>query len=984
MPGSKRGLVAPQNTILDSIVNLVKRNNWQDACFILANAQIYESPIIYCSETFCKLTGFNRADVMQKSCMCSFMHGELTDVTSIERVKFSLEKQHPVQLEILLYKKNKSPMWIVMQVAPIKNEKDIVALYLLIFKDITALKQPIEEEDSKGGLSKFAKIARSVTKTRSAFGGFSNSTSATLENGRPTTSSSSATSVNIVALPQYRQEAPKTPPHIILHYTSFKTTWDWMILFLTFYTSIMVPYNVAFEFKTSDSIPTLATDSIVDIVFFIDIILNFHTTFVGPTGGIVSDPKIIRRTYLKSWFLIDLLACLPYDIFNAFDPKAESMGSVFSAFKVLRLLRLGRVARKLDHFMEYGAAVLLLLMSSYMLIAHWLACIWYSIGKTEAETGIEFGWLFRLGRELHAPFRFVAPPENWTQPIGSSLSGASIKLASSGVTWYSNDTTGNSSRTTEFGLMGGPSHSACYVSALYFTTSSITSVGFGNIAANTPNEKIFSIVVMVIGALIYATIFGHVTTIIANMTATMARYHEMLNSVRDFMRLHEVPRALSERVLDYVVSTWSITKGIDTAKVLNYCPKDMKADICVHLNRDVFNEHPAFRLASDGCLRALAMHFVTNHSAPGDLLFHTGESVDTLCFVISGSLEITQDDEVVALLGRGDVLGDQFWADDYTVGQSCANVRALTYCDFHSIKRESLLDVLRFYHSFKNSFQRNMVLTYNLKNRLVFRKLSDILREKQLAERDKTDTSAQRDAARNNVRKLFSKLRKGSEHPSSSSTASLAVPGTVNIELMTKEEMQAARQPPPGSRKNSMIDVVSGNDASPVKVTRVTEQSEQHALIGWKRLTAAAKEASGNQGDTAWKKIIAAGKAAREAEREKAASTGTSPARSPTVGSPGGSSFFATAPSMEKTEPAPGLKGLLKASTRSPLAKITRQPHAIDGGTDDSAATGGTAVWTPESLQRATAELTSVITNAISQLSAIQAEMVKLKDNQKM
>ena len=38
------------------------------------------------------------------------------------------------------------------------------------------------------------------------------------------------------------------------------------------------------------------------------------------------------------------------------------MGSVFSAFKVLRLLRLGRVARKLDHFMEYGAAVLLLLV----------------------------------------------------------------------------------------------------------------------------------------------------------------------------------------------------------------------------------------------------------------------------------------------------------------------------------------------------------------------------------------------------------------------------------------------------------------------------------------------------------------------------------------------------------------------------------------------------------------------------------------------
>ena len=87
-------------------------------------------------------------------------------------------------------------------------------------------------------------------------------------------------------------------------------------------------------------------------------------------------------------------------------------------------------------------------------------------------------------------------------------------------------------------------------------------------------------------------------------------------------------------------------------QVLNYCPKDMKADICVHLNRKVFNEHPAFRLASDGCLRALAMHFTMTHSAPGDLLYHTGESIDNLCFIVAGSLEVIQDDEVVAILGK--------------------------------------------------------------------------------------------------------------------------------------------------------------------------------------------------------------------------------------------------------------------------------------------------------------------------------------------
>lgn len=48
-------------------------------------------------------------------------------------------------------------------------------------------------------------------------------------------------------LPQYRQETPKTSPHIILHYSTFKTIWDWSILALTFYTAFMVPFNIAFK-----------------------------------------------------------------------------------------------------------------------------------------------------------------------------------------------------------------------------------------------------------------------------------------------------------------------------------------------------------------------------------------------------------------------------------------------------------------------------------------------------------------------------------------------------------------------------------------------------------------------------------------------------------------------------------------------------------------------------------------------------------------
>jgi len=46
---------------------------------------------------------------------------------------------------------------------------------------------------------------------------------------------------------------------------------------------------------------------------------------------------------------------------------------------------------------------------------------------------------------------------------------------------------------------GGPDDTSAYITSLYFTLSSLTSVGFGNVSANTNNEKIFSICVMMIG-----------------------------------------------------------------------------------------------------------------------------------------------------------------------------------------------------------------------------------------------------------------------------------------------------------------------------------------------------------------------------------------------------------------------------------------------------------------------------------------------------
>lgn len=61
----------------------------------------------------------------------------------------------------------------------------------------------------------------------------------------------------------------------------------------------------------------------------------------------------------------------------------------------------------------------------------------------------------------------------------------------------------------EDGESGGPSIRSRYVTALYFTFSSLTSVGFGNVAPTTNIEKVFSVCIMLVGCK-YKQIFAQI------------------------------------------------------------------------------------------------------------------------------------------------------------------------------------------------------------------------------------------------------------------------------------------------------------------------------------------------------------------------------------------------------------------------------------------------------------------------------------------
>ena len=51
--------------------------------------------------------------------------------------------------------------------------------------------------------------------------------------------------------------------------------------------------------------------------YFLDILLNFRTTFVNGKGEVVSGSREIALNYLRTWFFLDLVAALPFELFDS-------------------------------------------------------------------------------------------------------------------------------------------------------------------------------------------------------------------------------------------------------------------------------------------------------------------------------------------------------------------------------------------------------------------------------------------------------------------------------------------------------------------------------------------------------------------------------------------------------------------------------------------------------------------------------------------
>ena len=166
-----------------------------------------------------------------------------------------------------------------------------------------------------------------------------------------------------------------------------------LLIWIIFY----VPFNICFESESDQPQRYRMHELIIDIAFGADIIFNFLTAYIDKRNRLVCSPKPIAIRYLKGFFLLDVIATIPFSyLIN--DPSLQmtflgKLGKLPKMIKILRIIRLLKLLRmyrlqryllqlELEYGIHHGYSRLLKNILIVLFVTHFAGCFWYFVGIT--------------------------------------------------------------------------------------------------------------------------------------------------------------------------------------------------------------------------------------------------------------------------------------------------------------------------------------------------------------------------------------------------------------------------------------------------------------------------------------------------------------------------------------------------------------------------------------------------------------------------
>ena len=171
----------------------------------------------------------------------------------------------------------------------------------------------------------------------------------------------------------------------------YKGHWDLFITLILLISCFSTPYIIAFSDVDEQDLGIKIFENVIDFLFLLDVIVIFNTAFYTENFDMIDSRKEIALHYLRGWFLVDLVAILPFDYILAlsnFDVKmvrVVRVGRLYKLVKLTRLLRILKLVKDKNKLMKYlndllkvglGFERLFFFVLISIIIMHIVTCLW--------------------------------------------------------------------------------------------------------------------------------------------------------------------------------------------------------------------------------------------------------------------------------------------------------------------------------------------------------------------------------------------------------------------------------------------------------------------------------------------------------------------------------------------------------------------------------------------------------------------------------
>ena len=387
-------------------------------------------------------------------------------------------------------------------------------------------------------------------------------------------------------------ENEKEIPWIILPDNPYKKIWDLLIAILILYSAIITPYEIAF----SDSNKSSWFEILIDIFLAIDIVLTFFSAYTDEEENLVKNHKKIIKKYLKSWFVIDIISVLPLN--NLFKngkysglTKISKLPKLYRLIKLTKLLRMtkmsskGNLNRVTKFFMEklkINANVerLFFFVLTFLLMNHLCACFWYFMAKIE-----DFS------------------PDSWVVRLGY-MDNSNLEL---------------------------------YIISFYWTLTTVTTVGYGDITAGTTIERIYNLFIMSFGVLLYSFAIGSLSSIVSTLdqkSEEMNQKLQILSSIKKEFNLEQGIYDKVRKVIKYDLSRNQKDKMV----FLQELPNKLRIELSQIMHDKVIQNFYFFRDQPSDFFAYVAPLLKPVKFSKNDYLYKCQDMIDEMYFVAKGTV----------------------------------------------------------------------------------------------------------------------------------------------------------------------------------------------------------------------------------------------------------------------------------------------------------------------------------------------------------